>query len=264
MADVLPSFMMERRRLILGAAACLLPAAALAQSRVEAWYYYHYAPFELESGGLIEDISVYFNRTLGKQYQLHAQYLPRPRLNLLLQRREPGVIMLAPSTVFGGAAYKDYLWTQPFMADHQELLSNARRPIEYSGPDQLTGLELGTMRGHHYPSLNKAIQRGTIVVRELDTQQQLVEMLVNGRVDIITMPGMSLAYLLHKDPSLREKIYRARRPLDKFTRHLLCTPGQHALRDACDTVLSAARSDPQWHALFHRYGLTAYPKGARP
>lgn len=255
MAVAVPPFLTARRRLLLGAAAGLLSPAALAQTRVNAWYYYHFAPFELDSGGLIEDITAYLNRALKGRYELRAQYLPRPRLNLLLQRHEPGVIMLAPSTVFDGAAYKDYLWSQPFMADHQELLSQARRPIEYTSAEQLTGLELGTMRGHHYPALNKAIQRGTIVVRELDSQQQLVGMLINGRLDIITMPGASVDYLLHKEPALGNKIYRARRPLFQFTRHLLFTPGQQALRDACDAVLTAARNDPHWQALFQRYGL---------
>lgn len=264
MAEALPPFLTARRRLILGAAAALLPPAALAQSRVNAWYYYHYAPFELETGGLIEDVATYLNTALKGQYQLRVQYLPRPRLNLLLQRQEPGVIMLAASTVFGGAAYKHYLWSQPFMADHQELLSNARKPIDYSTPDQLTGIELGTLRGHHYPSLNKAIQRGTIIVRELDSQPQLLEMLLNGRVDVITMNATSLEYLLHRDPQLRPQIHRASRPLDKFTRHLLFTPGQQSLRDTCDAVLKAARSDPQWHALFRRYGLSAIQKTASP
>jgi len=253
------------RRLLLRCAAGLSAAAlvrpASAQTRLAAWHYYQSAPFELPGGGLLADLTAYLNRALQGRFQLNLSYLPRPRLNMMLQRQADGVIVLAPSTVFTGPAFRSFLWSLPIMADRQELLSLASRPIDYTTAAALTGLEIGAIRGHNYPALQAVQQSGRLSTYALTGEQQMLDMLLAGRLDAITMATTSADYLLHQRAGLAAHIHRSRKSLDSFTRHLLFTPGQHAAQRACDAVLSKARSDPAWHALFRHYGLSAI--GAR-
>ena len=231
---------------------------ALAQTHIAAWHYYQSAPFELPGGGLLADLADYLNRALEGRFRLDLSYLPRPRLNMLLQRQADGVIVLAPSTVFAGPAFRNFLWSLPIMADRQELLSLASRPVEYTTAAALAGLEVGAIRGHNYPALQVAQQQGRLSTYALTGEQQMLDMLLAGRLDAITMATTSADYLLHQRTGLAERIHRSRKSLDSFTRHLLFTPGQHEAQRACDAVLRKARSDQAWHDLFRHYGLTAF------
>ena len=259
-AKRIPSPLPLRRRLLLSCAALAAASAArpaLAQTRLAAWHYYQSAPFELPGGGLLADLADYLNRALAGRFRLDLNYLPRPRLNMLLQRQADGVIVLAPSTVFTGPDFRNFLWSLPIMSDRQELLSLASRPIEYTTPAALAGLQLGAIRGHNYPALQAAQEHGRLSTYALTGEQQMLDMLLAGRLDAITMATTSADYLLHQRAGLAARIHRSHKSLDSFTRHLLFTPGQHEAQRACDAVLHKARSDPAWHALFRRYGLTA-------
>jgi polar amino acid transport system substrate-binding protein len=251
----------RRRRVLLSGAAALTTALvrpARGQTRLAAWHYYQSAPFELPGGGLLADLTDYLNRALEGRLVLTLNYLPRPRLNMMLQRQADGVIVLAPSTVFTGPAFRNFLWSLPIMADRQELLSLASRPVEYTTANALAGLEIGAIRGHNYPALQVAQQNGRLSTYALTGEQQMLDMLLAGRLDAITMATTSADYLLHQRTGLAGRIHRSRKSLDSFTRHLLFTPGQHEAQRACDAVLRKARGDPAWHDLFRHYGLSAF------
>lgn len=245
--------------LLLACAYSMLGMATSANSQtIEAWSYYAAEPFQTDAStnaGLAQDLVSYLNQELAGKRQLKLVLLPRTRLNLLLEKGEKGLVLLAPSVIFGGNNGGHYLWSSALIDDNQEFISRAEKPFEYAAPSSLFGVRFLAMRGHNFPRLQKEIDEGKIVADRADKERSLIHMLLARRADVVTLPASVIDYFSKTDPAAMQGLHLSGKKLESFSRHLMFQAGMEAeLRDLEPIVLKM-NSDPKWIAILRKYGL---------
>lgn len=242
------------RRAVLALLLATAAGRAAAAPDINAWTYLDSPPYITDAAtnsGLARDLVDYLNRALAGRYRLKLAVIPRARLNLMLERGDRGVVLLAPSVVFPGP----YLRTDALLDDRQELLSRKENAVDYSGEDSLTGLRLGGMRGHSYPFIQAGIDAGRITVLRAQSEAALMKMLMLKRLDAVTMASTSARYLAKLYPEAQTGVHYSPNNLGRFTRQLMFQVGMQAERDAVNRVVRGMAGDPAWRATLARYGL---------
>lgn len=227
--------------------------------QIDAWSYYNSPPFLTDEGhgdGLCRDLVNYLNAKLAGQYKIELSLIPRARLNAMLERGTPGVVVFAPSVVFGGIESGRYLWSLPLLADRQMIISLQRHPIEFTGASALYGINLGGVLGHIYPAIQTEIDAGRIQLQRPANERSLYNMLLFGHVEAITLAETSIKFLSSEQPQSRASLYYSRGDLGKFTRHLLFQPGMESARADFNVVIENMARDPAWLAILAKYGLS--------
>lgn len=250
-------------RAILGTAgfASLALAAAPPPKVIDAWSYYDTPPFTAQKEGEIglnQRLVDYLNRHLEGRYTVKLRVIPRARVALMLESGQPGMVLFAPSVIFGGVHGKRFLWSRPLLFDRQLLVSRPDNPIEYTGPGSLNGKVLGGMLGHVYPAIQSDIDTGKIRVERLVSESSLIAMLKAKRVDAFTISEVMLQPLLQETPGHAISLHYSRKDFGAFTRNLLYQKGMEELRRDIDAVILAMPSDPNWTAALSTYGLRPF------
>ena len=225
---------------------------------IKAWTYYSAPPFLTDSGsnaGLDRDLVNYLNRKLAGKYEIRLVFLPRARLGAVLDSGDRGMVLFAPSVIFGGPAGGKYLWTSALFNDRQDLVSRSARPFEYDGPGSLQDVRFGAMLGHTYPALSEDMDSGKIRAHRNNNEGLLLRMLLMDRLDVITLADSSIRYLEKKDGRLDEKIHVSKQDLGNFSRHLMFQQGMDRERNDIGEVVAKMDSDPAWLAILKAYGL---------
>ncbi|MDO8303937.1 MAG: hypothetical protein Q7T18_11915, partial [Sedimentisphaerales bacterium] len=110
---------------------------------------------EFRAKGLDHDTTRYFNSHT-EEFQFSLVYLPRKRLDLLIERDALDGIVIGVNPVwFGDKDEKKYLWTSTFLTDANEVISTKEKAFEYTGLDSLKGMRVGMVLGHYYAGLNE-------------------------------------------------------------------------------------------------------------
>jgi hypothetical protein len=240
---------------------CALQIAAgtaVAAEKLQAWCYYNSPPFVVDpatGAGLAQDLVGYLNTALAGKYQVTLSVVPRIRLNALLEHADKGVVVLAPDFVFGGVGSGQYLWTSPLLKDKTALLSRKDHPIEFTGPSSLVGVRFSGIRGHIYPPLQAAINRGDIQRQEVLDENGLLAMLARKRTDAVILPDTSIRYLMARNPKLVSEVFYSKGHLGEFTRRLMFLKGMDKERGDFERVVQAMGRDPAWIAILKKYGL---------
>jgi polar amino acid transport system substrate-binding protein len=251
--------MQNRLRPLRRAVLALLLAASAwrahaAPQELSAWTYFDSPPYITDAAsnsGLARDLVDYLNRALAGRYHLTLALIPRARLNLMLERGDRGVVLLAPSVVFNPA----YPRSEALLDDRQELLSRRDHPVDYHGAGSLDGVRLGGMRGHSYPFIQSDIDAGRVQVHRAQSEPALLKMLMVKRLDAVTMASTSARYLARTLPDTQATLHYSPNHLGRFTRQLMFQRGMEAERDDFNPVVRAMAADPAWQAMLARYGL---------
>ena len=234
-------------------------ACAQAAEVLTAWTYYAAPPFLTDArsnAGLDRDLVAYLNRKLAGKYEVRLMFVPRARLGSMLDTGAKGMVLFAPSVIFGGPAGGKYLWTSALFDDRQDLLSRASAPFEYDGPASLHGVRFGAMLGHTYPALAEDMDSGRIYAHRNNNEGALLGMLLMQRLDVITLADSSVRYLVKNDASIAGKIHVSKQNLGSYARHLMFQEGMARERDDIEDVVARMDSDPAWLAILRTYGLT--------
>jgi polar amino acid transport system substrate-binding protein len=237
--------------LLLAVTACRVRAAP---QEISAWTYFDSPPYLTDpasNSGLARDLVDYLNRALAGRYHLTLAPIPRARLNLMLERGDRGMVLLAPSVVFNPG----YPRTEALLDDRQELLSRRDQPVDYRGPGSLAQVRLGGMRGHSYPFIQADIDAGRVQVHRAQSEAALLKMLMIKRLDAVTMAATSARYLAKVSPQVQANLYYSPTNLGRFTRQLMFQGDMQAERDAFNLVVRAMAADPCWRRILSRYGL---------
>ncbi len=233
-------------------------ASSATNQTITAWSYYPTEPFLTDAksnAGLAQDLVQYLNQASTGKFKLRLQLLPRNRLDLALASGEKGIVLFAPSVIFGGMQHSRYFWSSALLHDNQGFVSRADKVFEYDAPQSLYGVHFLAMRGHHFPRLQKDIDEGKILVNRADSEGALLRMLIAKRADVITLPDSVVQYFIVQNPSLKKELYLSNKKLESFSRHLLFQQGMEEEFKNIEPIVLKINSDPKWIAILKKYGL---------
>lgn len=234
------------------------PAWAETAKKIEAWSYYNSPPFLIDEAsgiGLSRDLIAYLNAKLAGKYVIKLTVLPRARLNVMLAQGVQGMVVFAPSVIFGGVDGGRFLWSMPLLKDRQMIISRPKQPIEYAGPASLYGVILGGVLGHVYPAIQSDIDSGMIDIQRSTTERLLFSMLLNGRYEAITLAETSIRFLVAESHLPDSMFYYLHGDLGKFNRHLMFQLSMETERADFDAVVRGMARDSAWSKILGKYGL---------
>lgn len=234
-------------------------------SELEAWSYYPSPPFRMATApdaGLTQDVVHALNKILQGKYEIRLRLLPRARIDNMLECGVRGFVIFAPSVIMGGPDGGRYLWTQPLLQDCQQLISVRARSFEYAGPESLVALRFGAIQGHVYPAIDREVRENRIVPYLAKTEEALVQMLLSGRADVITLPDTIVQYFAKNDAAFDAARYISHKHFGTFTRHMLFQRGMEKECADMNAALQTLMASPEWPVLLGRYGLKPYVPAA--
>jgi polar amino acid transport system substrate-binding protein len=232
----------------------LLAAGALAASKtIPVYTYYDSPPFVTgEHSGLHSELVAYLNSQANGRYHFKAEAMPRKRLDLLiLGDNWPGVVAWAYPPFFQDQQRQRFLWSSPYLTDHDYLISLRSKPVDYRDANSLTGKRFGAVRGHRYPQLDELIDNGQIIRDDGKDEESNVNKLYFGRVDATLVIGSALNYYRHRYSWFGNTVFVATTPVSTFSRHFFVAPGNQALMRFLESVIQGMPNDPAWQQMVH-------------
>lgn len=235
----------------------LLPLSCHAQQRVEVWSYLFSPPFKLDAHyGLSQDFVDLLNNQPANagRFRFELVELPRKRLEMRLNRGQPGVLLWSSPEFFNQETASRGRWSQPILADQQSFVSLPDAPFEYEGPKSLEGLTLGGVLGYRYQDIEREVQSGTVIRQDVNSDLQNLEKLLSGRIHTLLIAQSTLLYYQQRRPL--GQLYISTQPLYHFNRHLMLTHNldEGVARYVSDFV-SGLPENTHWRILLLRYGL---------
>ncbi|WP_243544393.1 substrate-binding periplasmic protein [Pseudodesulfovibrio tunisiensis] len=229
--------------------------SARAEQAVTVWSYHHTVPFlEEGGGGLNRDFVEMLNARGRGRFRFLLHFLPRKRIDMELDRGEPGVVLFVNPEWMRDSGRTRHLWTGPFLMDSDEIISRRSRPVEYAGVESLTGLKLGGMLGWKYDQFEEAFSRGDIVREDTAEARHNLLKLIEGRVDFVVFPRVQALPLI-KAMGVADRLHFSARPLAPYARHVLVTRNLPHVFEFLEEVQQSLSEDAEWQRLRQRHGL---------
>jgi ABC-type amino acid transport substrate-binding protein len=220
------------------------------------FYNYFDAPFATPEGGIAKDLTDYLNGKLAGKFTLHLSNVQRSKLNyaVLNNPEFKGVLAFTNPLFVGDDGRTKYNWTESVMSDQAEVVSTPAKSIDYKGDKAaLKGLTGGTILGFVYKPLEPEL--GTAIKREdSSSDEKSLEKLLSGKIDFAIMNQSAIRYLQTKQ-AFAGKLYDAKTPISKITRHLMVSKNAPAgLYEALSAIVKDMPNDPKWKAILGKYG----------
>jgi polar amino acid transport system substrate-binding protein len=238
--------------LLLGLAS--LPVSALETIKV---YSYHLKPplitSEVARTGLYYDAVHYFNKK-STQFHYELQYLPRRRLDLMVSSGALDGIVIGVSPVwFGDRNEIKYLWTSTLLSDVDEVVSNRKKPFEYSTPESLAGLRVGLVRGYYYFGVSEMADAAKLIRDDASSEDLNFRKLLADRIDVAIISRSNYDYVMKHDPDLVGQFYTSKKPHDQYDRRILVPLKYSRVYTDLNRIMLHINDDPVWNAILRNY-----------
>lgn len=183
-------------------------------------------------------------------WHLELQYLPRRRLDAMLDQRQlDGLVMAVSPAWFAPEVREQCRWTVALLDDADVLVSRRDAPVRYAGPQSLYGLRVALPRGYLVPGVNEAIAAGLIAGTEPETELSALAMLLRGHVQVAVVTELTYRAWLMQNPEQGPRLSIDAPPLGRFDMGLLVPPLLLPLFDSLDEAVRRVRASPSWPAL---------------
>ncbi|UOD30376.1 hypothetical protein INH39_01045 [Massilia violaceinigra] len=201
--------------------AMLLPLLALrlapAAETVQLVTYYDYVPWFVPGQpalGLNARLASRLSEMSGGRYRFESVYIPRRRLDVLLQEGKLAMVVAwVHPRFFGDPERTRYFWTGPLMNDESLVVSPRSAPLEYDGPDSLRGKRFGAPGGHRFPDLEPLIAAGEITRIDVPQIKNALQMIgAHRRLDFTVVDRSTLNALKHEHVIDLAQLHVASRP----------------------------------------------------
>lgn len=220
--------------------ACLLllltSVAASATTTVTVYTYHNHPPFVTgDDQGLTYDLVDRFNAIVGDEVQFEVQVIPRSRLNMLLAKWVSGecretrcddnwvVPWVNPKWGFGAEPRINFGWVRQ-LQDANQIVSRSEAPVDYSGPESLTGKVFGGIRGHRYVGIDDLAASGAIKRIDGNNERNNLLKLLMGRIDATLLPKSTVEYYMQQDEVITpqgSELYIAGTAHQQYWRYLM-------------------------------------------
>ncbi len=236
----------------------MLSGHAAAQETIPAYNTYQSVPFVVGDGGLAADLVAYLNDKLKGKYQFKLNQLRRDALNknVISDPNFKGVVLFLNPMFVDDVPKSKYSWTQPLMSDANVVISNASKPVEYTGMDALKGLKFGGVIGNRYAGM-EAVEKD---VQREDVAEEFtnIKKVASGKADVTIMAASTYNYLLGqmaKSGAAGGNLHVSSKKHAEYDRFLFVGKDNAPLLKELNAVLAGMRGDPAWKAIQSRYGL---------
>lgn len=230
------------------------------KQKVTVWNYYLTPPFyNSDSSGLAFDFVNILNE-LTTQYEFELNSVPRARLNVYLNKNKQGIVLFVNKLWMNDDSNTQYLWTPAILFDQNEVVSSVENKVNYKNPDSLIGLKFGAVRGRGFKPLNSHFTSNKIKRVDVNREEQLLKLLIKGRIDITSLPRTSVNYLC-QSLDFKGKLYFSPMHLYSFSRHIMITPRLDNVHSELLNVVNKLNTNLGWQAILKKYQLAGTEQG---
>ncbi|WP_170829173.1 MULTISPECIES: substrate-binding periplasmic protein [Pseudoalteromonas] len=245
----------------------MITSGVLSAKQTVTLYAYHLKPPYLidveQEQGLYFDFALLLNQHQA-DYSFKVEYMPRKRLNRDIEQNTlDGLIIGVNPVWFRDQQQTKFAWSEPFMTDRDEFVSNISAPFEFVGQASLYGKTVGGVRGYHYFQVAPVVKIDKATQLEMGTELQLLEMLVKKRIEIAVISNATLNYLLAKNKHWENAVHLSNQPHESYSRALLAPKDMRNAVDVINTVLQKSEFKEQLQRLLMRYHITNSALGVK-
>jgi len=243
---------------VLSSFSLLTPAVAenspMSGKQVPAYTYHLKPPFVIDQQarqGLYYDL---VDKISDDTYRYYLVYMPRKRLARLMEQSDfDGLVVGVSPHWFHDEEEKAFAWTQPFIHDHDDIVSDVTQPFDF----QRSPIQQKTMagvEGFFYINLNPFIDDGLVQRFDTASETQVIEMVLRQRADFGVISRSTFNYLLQHDKKLAN-IHISAQPHESFARRILIPKHRQDLHHHVQQRLEVALSSADWQAILLHYGI---------
>ena len=241
---------------------CTSAFASTLKKTVYLYTYHKKPPFIVdlpERTGLYYDFAELLSKR-SEHYRFITTYLPRKRLDLLIENnRLDGVVLGATPVWFGDKAQTKFLWLPPFFADADEFVSLKSTPFEFTGDPSLQNKTLAGVSGYYYFGVNNAINQGQL--KRLDTvgEYEVLTLIEKGRADM-GIVSQSVFKYLKKHAQIEDIYHFSNRQHEAFDRSAFTTLGNTDVHQEMLQLISEVLEDGSWQDMVADYQELEFTK----
>lgn len=193
--------MLKQPLVLIASLLCLTGFAANAETFNVGLYKGGSPPLFFDKGDSKTGIYVDILNAIGKEsgHTFNYQYYPTKRVMVLFEKGkldlEPGVNPLwrSNSSVPGE-------FSAPFAKAEDVVVFPAGKVRQVSGPADISGLKVGTIKGFFYPGFMDAFSAGSIKRADSVDEDQLMKKLANARLDTVFIRKEAALYRIKINP----------------------------------------------------------------
>lgn len=236
--------------------ACYCTAVSAQQKPEVLLLTYHLkAPYIVNLGeqkGLYFDLANYLN-THSELYRFKTEFMPRKRIDAMLQHPFPHVVLGVQPSWFKQVADK-VSFTTPILQESDVFVSLKSNALTNAELANLAGKTFIGVQGYRYIALEPAEQSGTL--SRVDTLQEdsVLDMLRLGRGDFTIMSQSALQYKFSHGEQATQ-FYIADQPHEQVLRRLMYSSTETTLANELNTLLHQMLQDPVWLSTLQKYGM---------
>ncbi|MEH6633516.1 MAG: transporter substrate-binding domain-containing protein [Halopseudomonas aestusnigri] len=217
--------------------------------------YHSHVPFVTNTDkGLTYDLAAYLTKKSRGRYIFRARVMSRPRVNNLIESSKIFVVPWVNPVWFKDKDETKFLWTQNvLLLGKNVVISRQDNKLIYKGPNSLSGLKFGGVRGHQYTGIDDFISQSVKTVR-IDSDRHLsnIHKLLNGLIDVTSMPSSAANYFI-SELNLEQSLFIAPIPHKSYERKMLISSKRKDIRDFLDQAIRAMAEDPEWLVIIKNY-----------
>ncbi|WP_395004810.1 substrate-binding periplasmic protein [Undibacterium sp.] len=241
---------MTKYRLLLGFLCFSLCAWGAAAKEVIKVYTYHLKPpfvvREALQSGLYFDVLTYFNKK-NSQYQFELHYLPRRRLDLMVNEGKLDGLIIGVSPIwFNDKQQQRYLWTATFFRDVDEVISSKTKAFDFTGLESLAGLRVGLVLGYYYYGVSEMALANKLIRDDASSEDHNFRKLLADRIDVAIISRSNHDFVMKHQPELVGKFHISAKPHDQYERRILLPVGFSKVHKLLGPILQQMHVDPAW------------------
>ncbi|MCW8915281.1 MAG: transporter substrate-binding domain-containing protein [Magnetovibrio sp.] len=237
---------------------CLFLSIPVAWSAQEVPFltYHNAPPFIVDADkqeGLTYDLARLLSDRSNGKYQFVVSLLPRKRLNIFIEKLNTCVVPWVNPAWFQDKKMNKYSWTDGFMKDSNSVISHAAKPVEYSDPESLVGMNVIGLQGGQLVNLTELIKTKKIKKVEVRSYFQALKMIAAKRGDAAIIPTSAAKHLIFQH-RMKNTFHFSSTRHTQYERRFLVR-GDPGILIFLQKQISFLKTSPAWQAKFAKYGL---------
>jgi polar amino acid transport system substrate-binding protein len=234
---------------------CSLAVAAQQKQEILLLTYHLKAPYIVdlaEHRGLYFDLANYLNKR-SENYWFKTEFMPRKRIDALLQRPFPHVVIGVQPEWFKHLGDR-VSYTAPILQENDVFVSLKTRSLSKKNITALSGNTFIGVQGYIYVALEQAEKDGRLARVDTLHEDNVLDMLQLGRGDFTIISQSTLRYKFSHGEDAK-LYFVASAPHEQIKRRLMYSSSDPQLGAELNALVAQMQTDPAWLAILNKYKL---------